>query len=124
MTLGFTETVPGPCTVYSLVSGEKTPHQWTPSRMRGRGAVKPRWEKRSERRGSTGQSPAALCPTNVQQLWVNRVRVQRRKSLAGSYVKQRSNKAHFVQLLHNKGVIHIKIMETESPVIPAVLLLQ
>lgn len=52
----------------SPVSGEKTQHQWTPSMMRGRGAVKPQLGKRSEHRGSTGQSPAAWCPTNVLQL--------------------------------------------------------
>lgn len=54
--------------VDSPVSGEKTQHQWTPSMMRGRGAVKPQWGKRWAHRGSTGQSPAALCPTNVLQL--------------------------------------------------------
>lgn len=52
-----------------LVVGGKTQHLWTPSRMHGRGVVKPRWGKRSKHRGSTGQSPAALCPTTVLQLW-------------------------------------------------------
>ena len=63
-----TESGAGYSNVDSPVSGEKTRHQWTPSMMHGRGAVKPRWGKQSEHRGSTGQSPAALCPTNVLRL--------------------------------------------------------
>lgn len=50
------------------VVGGTTQHLWTPSRMHGRGVVEPQWGKRSMHRGSTGQSPAALCPTNVLQL--------------------------------------------------------
>lgn len=54
--------------VDSPVSAGKIRRRWTPSTMRGRGAVKPRWGKRSERPGSRGRSPAAWCPTNVLRL--------------------------------------------------------
>lgn len=60
--------VVGHSNVDSPASGEKTQHQWTPSMMHGRGAVKLQLGKQSEHRGSTGQSPAAWCPTSVLQL--------------------------------------------------------
>lgn len=50
------------------VAAGRTRHQWTPSRMHGRGAVVPPWGRLSGHQGSTRQSPYAWFPTNGLRL--------------------------------------------------------